>query len=92
MLEQMELIRGLNEKNKRLLIEEEEIRRRIESLKLHLLESIPKEFEHMIREPFILKKTSVKSHHEIIKFPVFPTSLKSHILILRIFYVFISKD
>lgn len=66
----MEMIKTLNEKNKRLTIEQEEIEKAIKSIKLKQIEQIPLEFHHIIEEPFLLKKVSVKLHNEFIKFPV----------------------
>lgn len=66
----MEMIKNLSEKNKRLIIEQEEIEKIINSLKSKQIEQVPHEIRNIIEEPFILKKVSVQLHMEFIKFPV----------------------
>ena len=56
---------------KRMLIDQEDIESKLNHLKNEQIKSVPLEYQKFINEPFVKKKGLVKSHSEIIKFPVY---------------------
>lgn len=67
--EQISLVKNLIEKNKRMLIDSEDLEQTIVELKRKQIIKMP-EFEKSLAEPFVKKKGVVRSHNVIISFPV----------------------
>ena len=57
------------ESMKRMLIDQDDMEQKIKDLKKQQMKQFP-EFEKILAEPYYKKKGLVRSHNEIIKFPV----------------------
>lgn len=67
--DQISLIKTLVENMKRMLIDQDDLENRIKDLKRSQIRQFP-EFDKILEEPYYKKKGLVRSHNEIIKFPV----------------------
>ena len=67
--DQISLIKTLVENMKRMLIDQDDLEQRIKDLKRSQIRQFP-EFNKILEEPYYKKKGLVRSHNEIIKFPV----------------------
>jgi len=69
LMEQITLVKSLIERMKRMLIDHEDLEQKIMEMKRQQIKKSP-EFERILAEPYFKKKGLVRSHNEIIKFPV----------------------